>query len=252
MTNGRLLSTMGFLVAALMMVGGACGSSSNGTGTAGSGGAGTGGAGSGGAGSGGAGSGGAGSGGAGAGGAGTGGAGTMDASTDAATDASSDTSADAASEASSDTSSDTASTDGAAPTTAQATIAAFGTGTITGTAAFTNVANGVQVVITLANCPAGAHGIHIHAGTGCADATAQGAHWGPTRGEGIVASADAGGTGEIVCAANGTATLTYTRTNANPDTAWTIGGPAATNVIGHPIVVHGLVATNREGCGLIQ
>jgi hypothetical protein len=34
---------------------------------------------------------------------------------------------------------------------------------------------------------------------------------------------------------------------------WTIGGAQATNVIGHPIVVHGVGAGNsmRHGCGVI-
>ncbi|MES1204892.1 MAG: superoxide dismutase family protein [Pseudomonadota bacterium] len=140
-------------------------------------------------------------------------------------------------------------------TTAHVVVAPINSGTITGTAAFMNVTNGVQVIITLANCPAGDHGIHIHEGTACTNSTTQGGHWGgtgtaamPTRGEGIGGV----GTGVITCGFNGTAGLTYTRTNADPATAWTIGGDAATNVIGHPLIVHGLTSTDREGCGVIQ
>jgi len=49
------------------------------------------------------------------------------------------------------------------------------------------------------------------------------------------------------------APLVYIRTNTDPMTRWTIGGDASTNVIGHPIVVHGAAgSTNREGCGAIQ
>jgi hypothetical protein len=35
---------------------------------------------------------------------------------------------------------------------------------------------------------------------------------------------------------------------------WTIGGPAASDVIGHPMIVHGVGADNmmRHGCGVIQ
>jgi hypothetical protein len=46
--------------------------------------------------------------------------------------------------------------------------------------------------------------------------------------------------------------LVYTRTNTDPDTAWTIGGSAATNVVGHPIVVHAVGGSDRHGCGVIQ
>ena len=90
--------------------------------------------------------------------------------------------------------------------------------------------------------------MHIHAGTGCADMAAQGAHWDPPRGENIGT-----GTGQITCLANMTATLTYTRLGTDPK-PWTIGGPVASNVIGHPIIVHGVGDGNmmRHGCGVIQ
>ena len=49
-----------------------------------------------------------------------------------------------------------------------------------------------------------------------------------------------------------TATLTYMR----PTTAangWTIGGPSATNVVGHAMIVHSSTNTNdRHACGVIQ
>ena len=126
-----------------------------------------------------------------------------------------------------------------AATMAHATFMPFGTGnTVTGSATFTNVSTGVQVVIHLANCPAGAHGIHIHEGAACTDANTQGAHWGGAGGpgEGIVESGT--GTGSITCEADMTADLTYTRPSTPAATAWTIGAPAATNVIGHVMVVH--------------
>jgi Cu/Zn superoxide dismutase len=136
---------------------------------------------------------------------------------------------------------------------AHANITMFGTGTITGTATFMKVTNGVQTIITLANCPPGDHGIHIHEGTSCDSSTTQGGHWGgagtaqnPTRGEAI-----GGGAGVITCNALMMGGLTYTRTNTDPALTWTIGGDVTTDVIGHPIVVHGLTATNREGCGVI-
>lgn len=137
---------------------------------------------------------------------------------------------------------------------ATATIMPLAPGTITGTAVFVAVANGVQVTINLSNCPAGVHGIHIHQGMACTNETTQGMHWGgsgtatnPTRGEGIGT-----GTGEITCNAQMQGgPLVYTRMNTSADTTWTIGGSTVTNVVGHPIVVHGLTATAREGCGVI-
>jgi hypothetical protein len=89
--------------------------------------------------------------------------------------------------------------------------------------------------------------MHIHAGTGCGSTADQGAHWDPPRGENIGPNG-----GEITCGADMKGTLTYTRlgTDAKP---WTIGGAVATNVIGHPIVVHSNTdATVRQGCGMIQ
>jgi len=138
---------------------------------------------------------------------------------------------------------------------ATATIMPFAPGTITGTAVFVPVANGVQVTINLSNCPTGTHGIHIHAGTACDTTASQGDHWGgtgtasmPSRGEGIGT-----GMGQIMCDAQMMGgPLVYTRTNADPDTAWTIGGSNTTNVIGHPIVVHAAGASDRHGCGVIR
>lgn len=126
---------------------------------------------------------------------------------------------------------------------AVATIAHFGTGTVTGTATFTQDGDDVTVVIVLNNCPDGAHPVHIHEGTSCADATAQGPHWDTTRGEGIP---------DITCASD-TGTVTYTRlgTDAKP---WTISaGDAASDIDDHAFVVHDTTAmpNPRVGCGLI-
>ncbi|MES1205575.1 MAG: superoxide dismutase family protein [Pseudomonadota bacterium] len=234
------------------------------TGGAGTGGAGTGGAGTGGAATGGAATGGAATGGAATGGAATGGAATGGAASGGAAGGSAGGAAggrgggDATGGAAGGRgggSAGGAGGGGGAAAGALATIAALTPGTITGTAEFVAVANGVQVTINLSNCPPGVHGIHIHQGTGCAMAD-QGTHWGgsgtatnPSRGEGIGA-----GTGEITCDAQMKGgPLVYTRTNASADTTWTIGGSATTNIIGHPIIVHSSTnATDRHGCGLIQ
>src|SRR6185503_10584779 len=109
-----------------------------------------------------------------------------------------------------------------------------GNGTITGTAVFTNVANGVQVVIQLQNWAPGVHGIHIHMGSGCTTEAAQGMHWGGTGGpgEGI-----GSGTGLITCTSNNTAALTYVRANGAAN-SWSIGPPGGSSVVNHAMVVH--------------
>ena len=126
---------------------------------------------------------------------------------------------------------------------AEAKIAPFGMGSVVGTVSFTQSGTNVTVTVSLTNCPDGPHGVHIHQGTSCADAAAQGDHWGPTRGEGIPSVMCTGGTG----------TATTVRTAMDPVTLWTIGGSADTNVVGHAFVVHdpGMPAP-RIGCGVIQ
>ena len=132
---------------------------------------------------------------------------------------------------------------------ATATIAGFEAGTVTGTAVFTQTGTDVTVVVTLMNCPDGPHGVHIHEGTSCADATMQGAHWGPTRGEGIPSVMCTGMTG----------TAMLTRAATDPTLAWSVGGDAATNVVGHAFVVHdpapatpAMAPAPRIGCGVIM
>jgi len=65
------------------------------------------------------------------------------------------------------------------------------------------------------------------------------------RGEGMPA---------IACDATGAGTTTYTReSTAAPELQWTIGGDAATNVVGHVIVVHmSDMDGTRIACGVIN
>jgi hypothetical protein len=125
---------------------------------------------------------------------------------------------------------------------AVATIAGFDGGTVTGTWTFTQDGADVTVVIALENCPDGAHQVHIHEGMGCADETAQGMHWGPTRGEGIP---------DVQCT-GGEGTVTHTRAGTPTNLAWSIGGDDSTDVVGHAVVVHATGSTARIGCGVIQ
>ena len=134
-----------------------------------------------------------------------------------------------------------------AMTTAVANIAGFMGGTVKGTATFVQSGTDVTVSVELSSCVDGKmYPVHIHAGTSCADAMAQGDHWGPARGEGIP---------KIACkGTSGTATLTRKATDT-PDLLWSIGGVETTNVVGHAFVVHDpdvAMSPPRIGCGLIQ
>jgi Cu/Zn superoxide dismutase len=155
--------------------------------------------------------------------------------------------------ASSDAPAETAPGDGSADATgamAQATIMALAPGTITGTVTFVQMGEDVQVTYALENCPAGVHPTHIHQGTACGtDGNAAGVHWDNTRGEGI-----GSGTGQITCDAQMKGNLVYTRMgSAGANLRWTVGGPNATNVVGHALVVHGVNDSNqRYGCGVIM
>lgn len=126
---------------------------------------------------------------------------------------------------------------------ATATISTFMGGTVTGAATFSQSGTDVTLQLTLDACSAGkAYPVHIHQGTSCADATAQGGHWDMTRGEGIPNVSCSGTTG----------TTTHTRVATPPETAWSIGGDATTDVVGHVIVVHDAdTPTTRIACGVI-
>ena len=136
---------------------------------------------------------------------------------------------------------------GSAAPKAVAAITGFMGGAVTGTATFAQSGTDVTVTVAINNCVAGKmYPAHIHAGTSCADAMAQGDHWGPTRGEGIP---------KIACqSTSGTATLTRKATDT-PDLQWSIGGNATTDVVGHVVVVHDpdvAMSPPRIACGVIQ
>lgn len=130
--------------------------------------------------------------------------------------------------------------------TAMATIEqAEGDGTIMGTVTFVQDGADVTVTYAITDCPEGEHPTHIHAGTGCGNRGEQGMHWDVPRGDDIP---------NLVCDADGNGTLTYTREGGNPDTAWTVGDGAATDVVGQPLIIHGATPTTdpRIGCGVIE
>src|SRR5262245_40829257 len=132
--------------------------------------------------------------------------------------------------------------------TAMSSVTGFMGGTVTGTGMFVQgapdtAANSVTLTLTLNGCATGkVYPAHIHTGSACTDTMTQGGHWDMTRGEGIPMITCAGTTGMV----------TYTRTATDPTLAWSVGGDATTNVIGHIIVVHDPDAPMlRIGCGPI-
>src|SRR5882672_8239709 len=67
------------------------------------------------------------------------------------------------------------------PAHAKTTIEARSGSTVTGTATFTELPNGVHVVVDIENATPGAHGLHIHEKGDCSapDAMSAGAHFNP-------------------------------------------------------------------------
>jgi Cu/Zn superoxide dismutase len=113
---------------------------------------------------------------------------------------------------------------------------------IMGTVTFIQRGTDVEVVYDITNCPDGAHPTHIHNGRGCGSRPEQENHWDGMRGELIPDLNCSGGTG----------TLTYTRDDRDPDIAWSIGGGGPTDILGHPVIIHGAGDTDpRIGCGII-
>jgi Cu/Zn superoxide dismutase len=130
----------------------------------------------------------------------------------------------------------------AAPRMAVADIVGIQGGTVTGKLTFVEVPGGVQVTYQLENCPPGLHLTHIHAGTNCNDPGAQG-RWDPPRGELI---------DPFMCGADRKGSFVYTRRGDMANLRWTIGPPQDTDVVGHPVVIHGSTPGEVLGCGVIR
>jgi Cu/Zn superoxide dismutase len=114
------------------------------------------------------------------------------------------------------------------------------------TATFTQTPSGVTLRVELTGCDVGqSYPIDIHAGRSCKNVTTQGEHWDGLRGIEIP---------ELVCGADRTVLLNYTRANSDPVMAWTVGDGRATDVVGHVLIVHGPYddRTLRASCGVIE
>ena len=120
------------------------------------------------------------------------------------------------------------------------------TGSLTGTAEFTQRGVDVTVVVSLTNCATGAHPIRIHGGFSCDNAGTMGIVWDGKRGDGI-----GGPASTITCDANKNGSLTYTRLGNDPTQNWTVADHnLATDVTSHVVIVSDVaVPTTRIACG---
>lgn len=154
----------------------------------------------------------------------------------------------------------------ASATISPTVLADAGVNTVMGTATFTKNGSTVSLQVTLTNCPAGKHGVHIHTGATCGtDGAAAGAHWDPgaagATGHGQIgqtATFHLGDIGNIECSSTGAGSLSFS------SSLWTIkDGNVNSDVSGRTIVVHamednfGNMPANgnsgaRIGCGSIQ
>ncbi|EYF01392.1 superoxide dismutase family protein [Chondromyces apiculatus] len=142
---------------------------------------------------------------------------------------------------------------------ASAEIGALEASGVSGTAMFSLSGAEVTVVVTLMGAPPGEHGLHIHQNGVCdGDGTSAGDHWNPEmheHGQPGEEMSHLGDLGNITIGADGNGSLTYRSTQ------WTLGDGAATDVIGHAIILHAAPddfgqpsgnAGARIGCGVIK
>jgi hypothetical protein len=129
----------------------------------------------------------------------------------------------------------------AAPRASAAIIAFEDTPGIVGTAEFVQTGSDVTLTLALMNCPPGLHAVHIHEGMSCENSRLPGPHWAVPRGVGIP---------PVTCAQD-TGSIMYTRLGLQENTAWSIGGDPATNILGHVLVVHDQAGI-PIACGVIM
>jgi superoxide dismutase, Cu-Zn family len=167
-----------------------------------------------------------------------------------------------------DATTDSGGSDGGIVTRASATLQSKSNSMVTGTADFALRDGVVTLEVAVSGASPGEHGIHIHVTGNCdsADGSSAGGHWNPDNhmhGSGAAdasASSHLGDLGNITVAGDGKGVLSISK----PE--WTLGGGAATDVVGHAIVFHAneddLVTNNgdagpgnsgsRLACGVIN
>lgn len=143
---------------------------------------------------------------------------------------------------------------------AMATISATGEVAVNGTARFVKDGDKVKLTVALTGCPEGLHGFHLHENGSCGDAgNAAGGHWNPENmqhGElGRTDQHHKGDTGNISCAADGTANFEF------GTDVWAIGGGAKNDIVGKAVILHAQPddfgqptgnAGGRIACGVIE
>ncbi len=122
---------------------------------------------------------------------------------------------------------------------------------LVGMGTFTDNGDSVTFSFDVTGCPAGEHGLHIHAGMSCGEDGSEALmHWDPL-GAGVhgqvgeEAPHHAGDVGVLTCADDGSGTLTITTDE------WTLAAGEDTNPIGQAMILHGLDASQRVGCGIV-
>jgi Cu-Zn family superoxide dismutase len=146
------------------------------------------------------------------------------------------------------------------PTTAIARIEAKSGSHVAGAANFSSGGGKVTMAVKVTGLTPGAHAIHLHEKGDCSDPEAKlaGPHWNPSseaHGRWGQAAFHHGDIGNLEANAQGEATLTFTTD------LWTIGGPAASDILGRAVVVHEKAddfqtqptgnAGGRVGCGVV-
>lgn len=131
---------------------------------------------------------------------------------------------------------------------------------VEGTATFKAKGGKVTLTLTLRNAPPGEHAVHLHEKGDCSDPEGKsaGAHWNPTdspHGK-WGGSCHMGDIGNVTVDARGNGKLTLTTD------LWTIGGPAASDILGKSVIVHAALddfttqptgnAGGRIGCGVVR
>lgn len=130
-----------------------------------------------------------------------------------------------------------------------------------GTATFRDRQGKIEMHLTIEGAEPGVHAVHIHDTGDCsaADAMSAGGHWNPTaenHGKWGSAAFHRGDIGNVEVGADGKGTITlYTD-------KWTIGGTAASDILGHALIVHAKAddfttqptgnAGGRVACGVIE
>ena len=144
---------------------------------------------------------------------------------------------------------------------AVATIASKSDSHLTGKAVFHQAHGKVTLTVTLEGAEPGTHAVHLHEKGDCsaADGSSAGGHWNPTadeHGKWGTAHFHRGDIGNVEVGANGKGTLTLAADG------WSVGGDAATDVVGKAVIVHAKAddfttqptgnAGGRVGCGVVE